>query len=70
MVLKAQLLASASTYSQRTGMSLARLATLVVNDGKCFVRLENGGDCSTGTYEKFMDYLNENTPAADGEVVK
>lgn len=64
MTLKQQLLAAATTYSTATGRSLARLSTVVVNDGNFFVRLQkSNGDCTTATYEKFMAWLRANWPA-------
>lgn len=57
MTLKEQLLEAAETYCRRTGKSKARLATIVANDGKFFDRLEAGGDCTTGMYERFMAFF-------------
>ena len=57
MGLKAQLLAVAGEYRKRTGLSYARIATVVINDGKFFDRLQNGGSCTIATWERFMDFF-------------
>lgn len=57
MTLKEELLREAETFCAATGMSKARLATIVVNDGKFFDRIEAGGDCTTGTLEKFQAHF-------------
>lgn len=62
MTLKEQLIAEASAYCDRRGISLGRLAVLVVNDGKFFKRLEGGGDCTTTVYERFQDFFRQHEP--------
>jgi len=64
MTLKDRLLKEAEAFCASTGMSKARLATIVVNDGKFFDRIEAGGDCTTGTLEKFQAHFARN---ASGE---
>lgn len=59
MDLTAHLLSAAEAHCERTGMSKARLATIVVNDGKFFERIEGGGGLTVKTYERFMAYLAE-----------
>lgn len=55
------LLAAADAYCARRGISKHRLATLVVNDGKFFDRVERQGRGFTvATYEKFMAYFAAN----------
>ena len=62
MKLKDHLLSAANKYCERSGMSKARLATRVANDGKFFVRLESGGGCTLETYERVIAYLDEHMP--------
>ena len=57
MTLKDQLLNDADSFCERRGMSRARLATIVVNDGKFFDRIERGGGFTVATYEKFMAFF-------------
>ncbi len=66
MDLKAQLQSDATAYCARAGISLPRLATIVVNDGKFFDRLAKGGDFTTGTHQKFETFFADHadpTPA-------
>lgn len=64
MSLKDQLLDDASRFCEERGISEARLATLVVNDGKFFVRVRSGGGFTADTFEKFQRYFSENRTAA------
>ena len=63
MDLTSSLLAVADAYCTATGMSKARLATLVANDGKFFDRVEAGGGFTVRTYESAMRWLSGNWPA-------
>lgn len=56
------LVSLARTYADRKGVSLATVGTQLANDGKLFDRLERGGDLTTGSYEKHIDWLNRNMP--------
>ena len=64
MDLKSELLIQADAYCEEAGISLARLATIVANDGKFFVRLQSGGGLTVRMYERFMAYFREH-PAAE-----
>ncbi len=69
MDLRSNLLALADSYCAARGISRARLATLVVNDGKFFERVGRGGDFTIRTYERFVRYFADHpcpTPAAEG----
>lgn len=57
MTLKDQLIRDAKRCAKREGISLARLATKVVNDGKFFDRIERGGEFTTATLERFQAYF-------------
>jgi hypothetical protein len=62
MDLKASLLTIAEAYCRETGMSKARLATLVANDGKFFARVEGGGGFTVQTFERCMRWLAAHWP--------
>lgn len=64
MDLKTDLLARAEAYCAATGISKARLATKVANDGKFFTRIENGGGFTTRMYERFVAFFAANPPPA------
>ena len=65
MDLKEHLLAEARRHCAARGISLARLATLVVNDGKFFRRIEAGGDFGTRTYDRFMAYFRAHSDQSE-----
>ena len=54
-----KLVSSAEHWARVNERSLARLATIVVNDGKLFERIANGGSCTVATYEKLMGHLRD-----------
>lgn len=54
MTLREKLIKDASTFCAEKGISLARLATIVVNNGKFFKALQADGDCTTQVYERFQ----------------
>ena len=63
MSLKSELIEITTRFCARTGMSKARLATIVVNDGKFFDRFEKpDGGCTIATFEKFKAYCEQNMP--------
>lgn len=57
MTLKATLIKAAERHCRLTGISKARLASIVVNDGKFFDRIERGGGFTADTYERFMAHF-------------
>lgn len=57
--LTTRLMARVEAYCERTGMSKARLATKVVNDGKFFDRIARGGSMTVETWERWMAWLDE-----------
>jgi hypothetical protein len=61
---KPTLIATADAWCAATGMSKARLATLVVNDGKFFARLDAGGSCTLRTFERAMRWFSTHWPEA------
>jgi len=64
MDLKQTILDRSVAYCAGRGISKARLATIVVNDGKFFVRIEAGGGFTIETYQKFMSFFDEQEKAA------
>ncbi len=57
MTLKATLIDAAERHCRLAGISKARLASIVVNDGKFFDRIERGGSFTAKTYERFMAHF-------------
>ena len=57
MTLKTTLIDAADRHCRLAGISKARLASIVVNDGKFFDRIERGGSFTAKTYERFMDHF-------------
>ena len=66
MDLRTNLINESSAYAEARGISLSRLASLVVNDGKFFSRLESGGSFTVRTYERFLSYFAAH-PAHPGD---
>jgi hypothetical protein len=62
MTLKEQLLKVAATYARARELSLARVSTLVFNEGKKIKRIEAGGDIGTERFESAMQWFAENWP--------
>lgn len=56
------LLTVARAYSAATGRSLARVATLIHDQGALFKKLEAGGNCTIDTYDKAMRWFAANWP--------
>lgn len=57
MTLKTTLIDAAERHCRFAGISKARLASIVVNDGKFFDRIERGGSFTARTYERFMTHF-------------
>lgn len=57
------LLTVARAYSAATGRSLARVATLIHDQGALFKKLEAGGSCTIDTYDKAMQWFSDHWPA-------
>lgn len=61
---RSALLAVARAYSEATGRSLARVGTVIHNQGAFFKKLEEGGGtCTMETFDKAMRWFSENWPA-------
>ena len=63
MKLLDQLTAVMKEYSSATGLSLARISTLVFNHGAKFELLEKGSDINTRSFERAMTWFSTNWPA-------
>lgn len=66
MSLRDQLLNDATRFCEERGISLSRLANIVVNDGKFFARVQDGGSFTEKTFEKFERYFATEHDAMNG----
>ena len=62
----AHLIRVAEVFASARGISLARVATLVRNDGKFFARLARGATCTLRTYDDTLQWFADHWP--DGAV--
>lgn len=60
---RSQLLAVAKAYASARDLSLARVSTLVRNDGKFFKRLEEGAGCTMETFQRTLEWFSSNWPS-------
>ena len=56
--LREKLLERANAFCGEKNITLVRLSSIVMNNSVFFERLAADGDCSTRTYERFMDVFN------------
>ncbi len=64
-----QLLRLGEIWSQTDGRSLARLSTIVVNDGAFFERIANPDKgCSSRTIETFLSFFRDGASWPDGRI--
>ncbi|HEV7284713.1 MAG TPA: hypothetical protein VGN75_07630 [Kaistia sp.] len=80
MKLLDQLTSVMTEYSAATGLSLARISTLVFNHGAKFELLQQGSDINTRSFERAMCWFSTNwpdtrpwpacVPRPEGEVVE
>lgn len=61
-----QLVRLAEIWAEVNDRSVARLATLVANDGGLFPRLAKGGRLTTDTLEKFLRFFRDGANWPDG----
>ena len=57
-----ELLVLARTLAAHRGISLARLATIVANDGRFFTQIETGRSPTIRTYRKASGWFSEHWP--------
>lgn len=63
MNLTQQLVTVARAYGEAKKLSLARISTIVLNDGKKLSQIENDGvDLTTGRFESAMRWFSTNWP--------
>tara|TARA_R110002110_G_scaffold115958_2_gene287223 strand:+ start:446 stop:688 length:243 start_codon:yes stop_codon:yes gene_type:complete len=65
MAMKDDLLRSAMEVAKLKKIPLSRLGRMIVSDNNFFTRLQNGGDCTTQTYERAMRELSRLRAAAE-----
>lgn len=58
-----ELILLAETYAAATKRSVARISTLVRNDGKFFDKLKGGAGCTMDTYQSSLRWFSQNWPA-------
>lgn len=68
MSLTDQLLEDAEKVAKHREISLARLATIIVNDGKFFANLRRGKSCTVRTFEAASKKLRDLEPQLFVEV--
>ena len=51
-----------NTYCKQTGKSHWRVSALIVNDGKLYHRISNGGSVTIPTYQKVLHWFSDNWP--------
>lgn len=61
----AHLLTLVEQYCAATGLSEARVATLVRNYGGFFKRVRDGGAFTNRTYERVLQWFSDNWPAGE-----
>ncbi len=57
--LREKLIEDAEAFCASQEIAKSHLARVVMNHGGFFKRLEEGGDCSTGAYEKFQAVFSD-----------
>lgn len=62
---RSRLTTLADRYARATNRSLARVSTLVRNDGKFFDRLKDGRGCTVDTYESSLQWFSDHWPAGE-----
>lgn len=60
---KNTILKTAAEYCELSGRARSGVANSIMNDGKFFDRIEQGGGCTMDTYQRVMGWFAENMPA-------
>lgn len=68
MTLMDRLTRLAELWSEATGRSQSRLATIVVNDGKLFQRVAAGTTITVSTFERFLRFFRDAANWPDGAI--
>lgn len=66
MTLCDQLLKTADMFCAATGMSRARVSTIVLSGGLRIDHIEAGGDIRTKSFERAMQWFSDNWPDEAG----
>ncbi|HEV7251475.1 MAG TPA: hypothetical protein VGN93_31240 [Shinella sp.] len=62
MTLRENLISVADSYCSLTGLSKARVSTLVLSGGRRLAVIEAGGDIGTEGYERAMQWFSDRWP--------
>ena len=62
MTLRNQILTLFLTYSKLTGRSQSRISGIIWQGGGVIKRVTEGGDVSTGNFEKAVQWFSDNWP--------
>ena len=65
MDIKTHLINEATLWCEQTGNSLSTLGNYALKDGGFFKRLEEGGGFTLATYDKIMNWLQEQKTTLD-----
>lgn len=57
------LINQARAYCEHVGLSISTVGTYSAQDGKFFIRLEDGCSCTIKTANKVVDWFDQNWPA-------
>lgn len=63
MSLRESLINTADAYCAVTGVAVSRVGCEIARDGKFIMRLKEGGDCTTRTYENAMTWFSRSWPS-------
>lgn len=65
----AQLVRLGEIWSETNGRSLARLSTIVANNGQLFTQISKpGATCTVATYAKFLSFFRDGANWPDGRI--
>lgn len=62
MELREQIISVADSYCDQTGMSRARLSTIVLGGGHRLDKISQDGDLTTRSFERAMRWFSKNWP--------
>lgn len=63
MMMREQIVLVADTYGSAAGVGRKRVSTIVLNRGSKLDDIALGGDLTTGTYERAMQWFSRHWPA-------
>lgn len=62
MKLREQIICAADAYCKSSGLSRARLSTIILGGGHRLDKIAQDGDLNTASFERAMRWLSENWP--------